>query len=803
MNWLLLLSILLLFSSKIFAQNSTIQRVYDKNLKLYGYISPSDSNQYILTPQYQKASNFLANTARVAYGEGQAQKFYLINLKGKILNKTPYEYIGWANDKSFEQTPFVLQTKNSKKKVIAFKKDRKWGLMDEKGKVLLKEQFTAIELTKSNLLRVSQYDSIQKRLIFGAINPIGEIIIPIQYPLLEMSQDSLLFRYAKDCSCHQTKVNEGWISQEGKIISEDKYLSTKYLQSNRYALQDSSLRWAIINEKGNFITPFLFDVLQPFQQGKSIATLEGRKGLIDREGKTIYPFICKEIQFSDKKWTFVSFPKHEIADKEGKTLFTFYADDFQGIAKNMFSFQLNGEIGLAFCDANEKIKTVFVKDIEGIKEADNEGFIAKKGVYFGKISWSGKVIIPFQYLQMKKENTALYRAINSKQKPVLLNHKGVEITKEFDEWYSLSNSLIKVKRNGLYGFLDTLGKITIPLQYTEAENFTNNFSVVRKENSPYYGIINTKGEWVIRPIVDSIQSLQNQLFFFKDNGEWGVFDHEGIEHFKGSTLDYQILSNGLILLKNKNNKIGLLNQQGKLWMDAIADSIKFIENNDIQVFIGNENFWLDVRTDSIPSPKHLKNSTLSGKFKNGLSPAQFNQLWGITDVWGRWHISPRYDSIKHPSGGYVPIKIGDFWGYLDENENIAVQPRYTYAGDFQQKRAIVGLNQKFALINENGRWILPMNYEEITPSPKGNWFVRQKGLWGVYTSDGLQGIYPKYDAIEDLGNGYVITQKDGKFGFDKINAYSIIFPKYDSIRYNYFDDVFLLITNSEKLEKEF
>ncbi|GAB4331421.1 MAG: hypothetical protein OHK0038_06250 [Flammeovirgaceae bacterium] len=781
-------------------------KVYDKSLKLYGFVSSSDSNQYILTPQYSKASNFNDNIARVAYGQGQSQKFYLINKKGKILNKIPYHYIGWANDQSFDSTPFILSRKKSKNKVIAFKKDRKWGLMNEKGKVLLKEQFAAIELTKSSLLRVSHYDTLLKRLVYGAINPLGEVIIPVQYPFLEMSQDSLMFRYSKNCSCHQTKVYEGWINYEGKIIKEDKYLSTKYLHANRYALQDSTLRWAIINEKGDFITPFIFDHLEAFQKGKSIATLKGRKGLIDTEGKTLISFIHKNIQLVKDKWHLLSFPKYELANKEGKIIYTFYADTLRPIAKNTYWFQLNKETGLMFFEENQEAKISFTKEIDEVLEADSQGFIAKKGKFLGKMTWDGRIQIPFQYLSLRKESEQLFKAVSSSQKTVLLNEKGEELTKNYDEWYSLSDGFVKVRKNGLYGFLDSSGILAIPLQFVEAENFKNGFSVVKKKDSSFFGVINKKGEWVISPVVDSIQSLQNQLFFFKDNGEWGVFDKEGIEHFKGSTLDYQVLPNGYVLLKSKNKK-GLLNQQGKLWMDAIADSIKFYENDEIQVFIGNESFWLDSKTDSIPTPEHLKNVELGGKFKNGLSPARYKKLWGITDVWGRWHISPRYDSIKHPSEGFTPVKLGKLWGYIDENENIIVQPRYTYVGDFQKLkdsyRAIVGANQKFALISENGRWILPLNYEEIKPNEHGNWLVKQKGVWGIYTNDGLQGIYPKYDSIKDLGNGYVITQKNAKQGFDKINAYSLVFPKYDAVEYNYLDDLFLLITNSEKTEKEF
>ncbi|MDW8286782.1 MAG: WG repeat-containing protein, partial [Flammeovirgaceae bacterium] len=762
---------------------------FDEEKKLYGYSFDNKNIAYVIPAIYDKASHFHEKIARVAI----AQRYYLINAKGKKLHKNSYDYLGWSDDRNFQETPFVQHPFQVREKRIAFKKNNCWGLLNQRGKEILSCRYATIEKYRYGLARVSTYDSLLKKRKYGAIDFFGNEIIPTDYEWLEWN-DSTAIRFSKDCSCSETAKKEGLMNFKGEILIPAKYAAIKYLSTKRYGVQDSLGLWGITTEKGQLITPTIYENVESFIKGKSVVTLEGRKGLLDIEGKTVVPFAYREISFNDGQWHLLSFPKYEIIDEEGKVHLTFYADTLYPLLPTWYAFKLNEKVGLIRMTDENKIQIFQDTFIDEIVAVDTSGYVARKGIYFGKISWERIIKIPFYFTSLKKESCCLYRATLQSGEEILLNDNGEFITLPQDKLGKVfSSGLLKIKRQNLFGFIDSVGTLKISPQFINADDFSNNYAVVQHTNG-HFGVIDRSGNWIISPVVDSLKRIGDSLFLFKDNGWWGTLNQEGIEQYKDNETDCETVDGHLVFVDKQKRK-GLLNKQGKLLLSAQAQEIIPENSTYVRASIDGKWYWIDTQADSVPSS--FKN-TPTGLPINGTVPQSHEQLWGLTNVWGQWIISPRYDSIKSLSEGMIPFKIGDKWGYLDQLERIVIQPRYTFAGNFQQKRAVVGINQKFALINENGRWILPPNYEEIQRTAYGNWLVCQKGLWGIYTNDGLQGIYPKYTAIEDIGNGFVISQKNGLYGLDKISGLTIVFPKYHKIASTMKKNFFILKTNPER-----
>ena len=96
---------------------------------------------------------------------------------------------------------------------------------------------------------------------------------------------------------------------------------------------------------------------------------------------------------------------------------------------------------------------------------------------------------------------------------------------------------------------------------------------------------------------------------------------------------------------------------------------------------------------------------------------------------------------------YIPLREGrrrmvtaEGVGFRDENGNVVIAPRYAWASDFDEGRAMVMTDEKMmGLIDTSGREVIKAEYEIVEYSAKdGNSWVRQNGLWALFDYSGLQ-----------------------------------------------------------------
>ena len=56
-------------------------------------------------------------------------------------------------------------------------------------------------------------------------------------------------------------------------------------------------------------------------------------------------------------------------------------------------------------------------------------------------------------------------------------------------------------------------------------------------------------------------------------------------------------------------------------------------------------------------------------------------------------------------------------------------------------------------------------------------------------------FYPKFDLINNLGNGYVMAKRKSKYGIFTSNGIIVIPVSYDHMIYNHYNNLFLAFNN--------
>ena len=87
-------------------------------------------------------------------------------------------------------------------------------------------------------------------------------------------------------------------------------------------------------------------------------------------------------------------------------------------------------------------------------------------------------------------------------------------------------------------------------------------------------------------------------------------------------------------------------------------------------------------------------------------PIEENGLWGYMDQEGNVVIKPKFEGAADFSEGLAQVRINRLWGYLDETLNICIKPEFQKARRFSEGLAAVHLNGKWGYIDQEGQFVI-------------------------------------------------------------------------------------------------
>src|SRR5690606_7850595 len=98
-------------------------------------------------------------------------------------------------------------------------------------------------------------------------------------------------------------------------------------------------------------------------------------------------------------------------------------------------------------------------------------------------------------------------------------------------------------------------------------------------------------------------------------------------------------------------------------------------------------------------------------FKSGYSVVVKDEHYGVINRLGKWIVNPVYQDVGEFSEGlfYAENESG-YYGYLDENGNVAIDFLFENATDFKNGLAIVQKDGKYGIINTRAGLVSDFEY---------------------------------------------------------------------------------------------
>jgi hypothetical protein len=130
----------------------------------------------------------------------------------------------------------------------------------------------------------------------------------------------------------------------------------------------------------------------------------------------------------------------------------------------------------------------------------------------------------------------------------------------------------------------------------------------------------------------------------------------------------------------------------------------------------------------------------------------------------------------------LPYNDGKKWGYIKENGNVIITPKYDEAYLFQEDVASALFEGKFGFIDRNGNFVIKPEFERTSGFEGGvamveknhrNYYINKKGKILV-EADSL-GVFPGY------GDSLIDFRQGEKVGFLNLDSQIVISPKYENV----------------------
>jgi len=282
----------------------------------------------------------------------------------------------------------------------------------------------------------------------------------------------------------------------------------------------------------------------------------------------------------------------------------------------------------------------------------------------------------------------------------------------------------------------------------------------------------------------------------KEDSYWGYIDFNGKKKIDPVFKDLPgLFYEGYALMNTSDGSYDYINKDGREHERNYVDASDFSEGIAFGVNRDEYPILLNAQLEEVKVLEKVDELYSSSEglicFKNTKGK------WGYMNQEGEIAIEPKYNDassfrnelalvttiIIDTAGGKAEEK--ELKGFIDQEGNEVIKPssKLSLVHSFSEGLAAYsdGSDWGWGYIDKTGKKVIRTknDWENVGDFNNGTATVEIDGLWGLINTKGELILNPKYEDPLFFSNGRAIVEKDDKFGFINLKGEWIIEPKYE------------------------
>ncbi len=702
------------------------------------------------------------------------------------------------------------------------KVNKKWGLINADGQIVLQPNYDAIgEFKRFGYAVMQKYGGV------GLLDSKGKEIIPARYDDLKVLDSALV-----------AVMREGdWsvINLNGDIVLPKGYERVNVL-SSQYIAYRKAEKWGIVDNTGNVISDPRYDEVTLAQNNLFLIRKGGKLGLVAATGKETLPSIADEVSFFNDSLIFYKAGNTWGAvDEDGSSLIPPKYEAYSKISDTFIKLISNSR---AFVYSLACKSVITQGDYDDYYAFSRKYLIIKKNRQLGLIDWCGTLILKPQYAEIQSYEGDFFR-VNYKGKWGVMQANEKSLTRfEYDYMAPLRGSVGVVKKGNHFGVLNFKGEEVVDIKYHRIEIENNRVKAyTRKGSTPEEALtildFNEDGQLLgssssakhisIRiggkPEDKPKRRYTDPSDYVLDQFEWfysPTTDRWGLRRLSDGGIQIEPTFTYVLVVKDLDFTLVGIEQSNRYEFERTTfrfDMTYGLVKNDVGLLVTDLEFW-DVRFEDfyagypvarcvLSNGRHgLLNrlgkvvrkdfafignfqngiarmsikGKLSGSMKNNGSLGSLSSYLNGLQTFGTMVDYTQYDQIFQKEA-YLTCEDCE-WGYVDSSGQVAVEPHYTFVKDFVNQVGIVECNGKWGMVNRNGNAVLSCEYDGIEfLENTHDQIVRvyiQEPKYGLVDTLGQLMVDAVYEEIGSFSEGRLAVKRNGLWGFVNAEGLEII-----------------------------
>lgn len=602
--------------------------------------------------------------------------------------------------------------------------------------------------------QVYRFMSKQLILFFLFLHLVYSVQAQVQFPTPDLEDKAaVIVALDEQALAYLEDEGIGMMNLSAKRLTPANYFSIHPLEDNMYAVQiEENGQYALMNSSGRLLTPYDYTHVGKFVRGKAVvqransSTHKTEYAIVSNEGLVLSDWLDSiAITSGDGGYVFRHDGQWGVWSRDSSF---YFQQDFQDIG--VFNAGLapavkNGKYGFVSNAGSWKIKPVYQKaqPFQGKYAA-----VKMQGDQWQLINRSGESLLSQTYDSIRLYRDGAYTIVEDEEKASYLNFNAKPLT---DKWYDAAqpfgeDGIARAKANSKEMYISTTGK-----EIFEA---------------------------------DSLQTFKNGRGIFLKDKKWGWVNEEGRE-IVVPQFDEVLFSTKEKLVVKKDNKIFLVDGQGKVIQEIHADRKSILLTEEALIFEQRPTFYL---VDLLRSKYQQLQYDEVGDISDGAIVVKKDGRYGYVDINGQEVIPPENVAASFSTDQLLFVKRSLQDGFVAYDKELKIQFQLPkdlfFLGPFQSGRAkVMNAQGLMGFIDRSGHLVVPCKYPLVGDYHYGKAIYRSvNGLFGYLNTDGKEVIPAVYQFVSDFDvSGYAAVVKDQKFGFiDEKGGVTIAF-QYDMV----------------------
>jgi hypothetical protein len=244
------------------------------------------------------------------------------------------------------------------------------------------------------------------------------------------------------------------------------------------------------------------------------------------------------------------------------------------------------------------------------------------------------------------------------------------------------DGLARVCKDNKWGYLNTKGKIAIPIKFDKASEFSSGYAVAQIDRK----IVILDKQYGEHPVTDNdiidIKFYSEEIApYVSRNRNVGFVNTNGEIIIPAQYLAAGYFNAGLAWVKTINGKIGYVNKKND-WV--IQPQFEMAQDFDpvsgmAKVRLNGKTCFVNLLGEMLI----LNDAESFGEFSEGLCWGRKFGKIGFFNNKGEWVINQNYEAVRNFKNGFAAAKIDDKWGYIDKSGSWVIKPSFAGANDME------------------------------------------------------------------------------------------------------------------------